>query len=142
MKRILATLKEKWPEYLLEIIVLIIGIYGALAMDNWNEGRKEKHKEKDYILRFIQDLKRDTTNFSLELTNTKSKYLESKAAYQFVTDSYLIRDTTAFLIALQDIGRTNKPRINKNTYDDLVSTGTSSIIIDKEVLDDILTYYN
>lgn len=45
MKRILTTLKEKWPEYLLEILVLIIGIYGAFAVDNWNDSRKDRERE-------------------------------------------------------------------------------------------------
>jgi hypothetical protein len=143
MRKLLSTFVQKWPEYLLEILVITIGILGAFTLNNWNEKSKEKQKEKDYIIRFIQDLKRDTSNFAIELRNAEDKYLKAREAFVFITeDAYIIQDTTTFLINLQDIGRTNKPRIHQNTYNDLVSTGTSSLITDKNVLDAILTYYS
>lgn len=50
MKRLLDTLSQKWPEYLLEVLVLIIGIYGAFALENWNEKRKERVREQTLLM--------------------------------------------------------------------------------------------
>ena len=42
MKKIIDLLKEKWGEYVMEILVIIIGIFGAFILNDWNEKRKEK----------------------------------------------------------------------------------------------------
>ena len=49
MKRILSTLKEKWPEYFLEILVLIIGIYGVFELANYGENRNRKRAELEIL---------------------------------------------------------------------------------------------
>lgn len=59
MKRIILTLSLKWPEYLLEILVLIIGIYGAFLVDNWNEDRKDRQQQKVYLSHILSNLEED-----------------------------------------------------------------------------------
>ncbi len=59
MKRLLTTLSEKWPEYLIEAIVIIASILGAYALDNWNENRTSKSKQKIYIKHIQSNLQDD-----------------------------------------------------------------------------------
>lgn len=63
MKRILETLKQKWPEFLLEILVIVIGILGAYALNNWNEVRISQTK-------FDQGLKKVHKELILNLKST------------------------------------------------------------------------
>ena len=71
MKRILSTLAQKWPEYLLEILVLIIGIYGAFALENWNETRKAKIVEEQLLVSILEDLRLDAIAFNDFIRRTK-----------------------------------------------------------------------
>lgn len=55
MKKLLEILREKWAEYLIEIIVIILGILGAFALNNWNENRNERIAERELIKNLNQE---------------------------------------------------------------------------------------
>jgi len=56
MKKILINLRDNWIKYGFETLVVTVGILGAFALDNWNEGRIESALEEDYLIGIRQDL--------------------------------------------------------------------------------------
>ncbi|WP_242202066.1 DUF6090 family protein [Aestuariivivens insulae] len=59
--------ENKFSKYLIyaigEIILVVIGILIALAVNNWNQENKEKDLEQDLLVRIHRDLVLDTINF-------------------------------------------------------------------------------
>lgn len=109
-----------------EIILVVIGILIALQINNWNENRKDRILEKEYLTRLREDLKFDISwinNYYLGRFEKKIHSLEmAKAYYQ---GNYVIKDTVQFLI---DIGYggvfgNTDWSLNRNTYNEIISTG-------------------
>ena len=65
MNKILKTLKRKWAEYLLEVLVVTIGILGAYMLNNWNEERKDRIRE----IQLLTELHADLIEMEAEFTN-------------------------------------------------------------------------
>jgi hypothetical protein len=53
MNSIRKTLSSKWPEYLVEIFVIVIGILAAYQLDQWRQQRKD-NSERDRLLENLQ----------------------------------------------------------------------------------------
>ena len=73
MKKILETLRLKWAEYLLEIIVIIIGILGAFALNNWNDFRKLEKEENQLFSKILSDLRSDSIEIAERLTDYQKR---------------------------------------------------------------------
>ena len=65
-------IKEMWPAYLIEIIVIILGISITLALEEWRDNSKENHLEQIYLKNLQTDIGTDLTSLSLAINGTKS----------------------------------------------------------------------
>jgi len=133
MKKLTENLRQNWPTYFFEILVLIIGIYGAFALEAWNENRKERKLETKYLKSLAIDLKRDleqlddlkrirnhSNETALRLLNTESLPNTYEAQKQYSEDSKAVHFWHEF-------------NPNDNTFKELTNSGNLSLFEDDSV---------
>jgi len=127
MKKIIETLKLKWAEYLLEILVITVGILGAFMLNNWNENRKIAKEEKQALINIQRDFI-ENKRILIELMDDTKKATNSGLeilAYSEIRKKPNTEDPfNALLNGLFDI----KPYYPQNGFlDDLLNSGKLGI---------------
>lgn len=108
-----------------EIILVVIGILIALSINNWNEDRKDKVREKATLYKFMQDLKSDSTYFQVNLgkmLSIDSLHIElylagfkEKEIIEHSNPSYIRRS-----LVYDPLARDNDPNIANKINDDKI----------------------
>ena len=136
---------SKYLKYAIgEIILVVLGILIALQINNWNENRKDRILEKEYLTRIKSDLEIDQEllkSSTIDRYECKVECLEKGKAYN--QGNYIIKDTIQFL---EDIGYGGvfgnvNWNLNTNTYNELISTGNLRNIKSDHLKNSIISYY-
>jgi len=127
MNTILETLKRKWVEYILEIIVIVGSILGAFALDNWNDTRIERKEELKYLANLKTDLMEDLLQLEFMIEFREKKFSSAKKLLNYY-DVKEINNLNNFFDHFTKVLIWLEFSPNKNTIDELVNSGNLSLI--------------
>ena len=100
MKKILETLRAKWAEFLLEILVIVVGILVAFILDSWNQKIAMKRQLTDSMVKLLEDLKKDSLLLNVQF----------EVFHNFANNGELIKELLTNQNSYEDI---NTNQINK-----------------------------
>lgn len=123
-----------------EIVLVVIGILIALSINNWNELRKSKNLEKEYLVRFLDDLNTDMIYYQSQIARIDELLVDYS---KFIEDAYQHQNSLEEFLKL--IKYVDFPpgelTINDATYTEIVNAGNLNIFRNPELKSGIINLY-
>jgi len=133
---------SKYFKYALgEILLVVIGILIALQINNWNENRKDTHKETKILRSLQSELKVDLQNIKAQLFYKEESISNFTNALDVLSNKKKStkEELNKYLNTLLQVGGVD---LNKTTFNNLQTTGEIRLIKNKSLADSIVGYYN
>lgn len=131
--------KIKWREYLIELLVVIIGISIAFSIENYSANRKQKAQELQHLKGIVDDLETDERlfeEFSGYVANTLT-YV--KRLNQLIAGNELSNDSLNFLLMRAGWISNHSPR--DISYASLKTSGGLDKLTNFELREKIVYHY-
>ena len=124
-----------------EIFLVVIGILIALQVNNWNEDRKERAIEQNYLERLLVDLENDNT------TLTFSKGLSADRIHQIRILNTMVEGTSIaspneVIESIEKVTWRSYLPLSKIVYNELLNSGQMSLIKSEELRSLLTSYYD
>jgi len=136
-------IREMWPAYLIEIVVIILGISITLALEEWRDNRKENQLEQVYLKNLATDIGTDVNSLKYVTAGTREILFRGNELIGMIRNpprpelSYtrINADVRAILA---------RPKFlpSDATFSDLRSSGNLHLLKDIQLKNLLFAYYN
>jgi hypothetical protein len=143
LRRIGAAIRARdWVAVAIEFMIVVLGIFVALQAEDWNQGRRDRQLEQEYISRLI-----DETVANLAILAQHEQIYEDKVHFIIaLPDLTLVeslqRDAHAFLSQLDNSSYVQIPDLRSETYRELESSGRLLLLRDSQLRSAIASNLN
>jgi len=133
--------KQDWLTVLIELAVVVLGIFLGLQADGWNEARKDRVLERQYLESLKADFEADIAELDGAIDLAKSRAQLGRLLISSVNDGQIKSDPNEFIWAVYNTFLLNYPSYTRATINDLLSTGNLQLLQDVTLKATIAAYY-
>lgn len=124
-----------------EFILIVVGVLAALAVDTWVDQVQLSRDAEEYRAGLLEDLSRDSELLELRAAQRRRAFEYVRFSLSYFEGSSPTSDPAEVLLAVHEstTSRPFEPTIA--TWSDLLSTGSTDLIEDRELRSEIGAYY-
>ena len=143
LQKIAASLKKRdWGTVVLEVLIVVAGIFIGLQVDDWNEDRKDRIEERSYLERMRTDISRDLELLSFSKSLADERIAQIRFLETIARDAKAAgADPSSSVLFLEKASWESYLPIAPRTYEELRSSGLTTLVRDRELRDAFAEYY-
>jgi len=132
VRRIAQHLKaQHWTGVVIELLIVILGVFIGLQVDNWNQQRQDHALEQQYLQRLHDDMKLSIETADNNISDMRMQYrLEGDMLDALEACRLEGAKKNRFLAGAYALGKIDPPPLVRGTIDELRSTGRIGLIRD------------
>lgn len=142
LNRIASGIKNQdWFVVFVELMIVVVGIYVGLQVDDWQKEREQKAIAETYVSQLITEMEtiRDIHRERIKYVRKVMVYAEAALATLEAEKPSL---DSQLLVNLYQASNSWSYGLIKTTYDDLVAFGLANAIPDPELRSMVANFYN
>jgi len=129
---------SSFKNYVIELLIVIIGITVAFSLNNMAEARKEKSLEQKYLADILADLKRDSSNLSYAIRFNEEKMVALEGIIGLIMQDKAFRFKDSLINEISIIGSYSFFYPESFTLQSLLQSGDFKLITNDPLKKDFL----
>ncbi|MGA7295903.1 MAG: hypothetical protein WBW92_00150 [Rhodanobacteraceae bacterium] len=125
-------MQQQWGAIATELAIVIIGVFIGLQVSNWNEERETRQKAAVFTARLIDDLRKEAWGYEYVIAYNHDINTNQRRVLDALAGDIPLSDEEFMVNAYRATQYKYNDRF-RATYDELVSTGSISLIADQKL---------
>ena len=141
MSKIWSYGQRNFSRFLIEILIIMVGILLSLAFSSWLENRKDRKEEKLALEQIKENLLTDLQQLEEQLELRQRQLAFSQQMLEQIAGDSLSIDQNTFVQGMRYLAITVSFTPNTVTFETLKSTGQLDLIEEKQILENLVGLY-
>lgn len=134
--------RQHWTAVLIEIVIVVIGVFIGLQANNWSEQRRDRMRERTYLTSIAAELDESIQSIENSIAVMRERMALDELLIESATDPGRVRaEPGRFIYAITRGGYTFSPGIHGFTFEEIKSAGDLGLISDATLALDLMKFY-
>ena len=133
--------KQDWFTVVVEVLIVVVGIFLGLQVDDWNQERSDRALEQEYLGRLADDIQADITEFLTFEAIFEAKARMIADLQKLPVAEILSRPEDELALELDYTTWKALPKIQSATFTELASSGRLALLRDSPLRGALSDYY-